>query len=451
MYKSKKNKEAELNEKIKAKYPRIRGMKDILFDEYRYFDLVIKKAADLARAYGFNRVEMPILERTELYERTSGKTSDIVTKEMYAFVDKGGEKVALRPEATPSLVRAYIEHGLFNKPQPVKTFWAGPLFRYDRPQSGRYRQHNQFNLDIFGEESPIADVLLLLIVHTFFKELQLNIEIQINSIGCSTCRVEYIEKLKEYFKPRAQRSKLCNDCKKRVTKNPLRILDCKEASCTLALHEAPHIVDSLDDECRKHFVKVLEYLDELNVPYNLNPFLVRGLDYYTRTVFEILPMDAIEISNGKVQEKARQLSLGGGGRYDGLIELLGGRHTPSVGFGIGIERVILKIKESNIALKSESDKKIFLAQIGEQARRKAFVLFDDLRKADFNISQSFTRDSLRAQLEDANKEGAKYTLILGQKEVMDNTVLIRDMDSGVQEVIDFKKIVSELTKRLDDK
>lgn len=449
MYKPKKSKEELLNEKIRVKYPRIRGMKDILFDEYRYFDLVIKKAADLAKAYGFDRVEMPILERIELYERTSGKTSDIVTKEMYTFVDRGGEKIALRPEATPSLVRAYVEHGLFNKPQPVKTFWAGQLFRYDRPQSGRYRQHNQFNLDVFGEASPIADVLLILIAHTFFKELQLNIEIQINSIGCLTCREEYIEKLKEHYKARAQKSKLCVDCKKRLAKNPLRILDCKESECIASLSEAPHIVDSLDDECRGHFVKVLEYLDELNIPYNLNPFLVRGLDYYTRTVFEIWPAGDEEADRS--QDKSRQMSLGGGGRYDGLVELLGGRLTPSCGFGIGIERVIMKIKESNITLRPESDKKIFLAQIGEQARRKAFVLFEDLRKGEFNVSQSFTRDSLRSQLEDANRLGAKYTLILGQKEVMDNTILIRDMDSGVQEVIDYKKIMPELKKRLEGK
>ena len=439
-----KDKKDQLNEKIKPKYTRIRGMKDILFDEYRYFDLVSRRAASIASSYGFKRVGLPVLEKAELYEKTSGKGSDIVTKELYNFVDKGGEKVAMRPEATPGLVRAYIEHGLFNQPQPIKTFWCGPLFRYDRPQSGRYRQHNQFNLDIFGEESPIADVLLILITHIFFKELQLNIEIQINSIGCLECRKGYIVKLQEYFKTRANKAKLCGDCKKRITKNPLRVLDCKEQSCIDSLLEAPQIVDSLDEECRAHFVKVLEYLDELDIPYNLNPNLVRGLDYYTRTVFEVW---AVSDSGSD----SRQSSLGGGGRYDNLIEQIGGRPAPACGVGIGIERVILKIKESNTILKPESEKAVFLAQIGEQARRKAFVLFEDLRKAGFNVSQSFTRDALRAQLEEANRVGAKYTLILGQKEVSDNTILIRDMDSGVQEVVDFKKIIPELEKRLEDK
>lgn len=440
----KEKREQALNDKIKVKYPRIRGMKDILFDEYRYFDLVVSKACDIAKAYGFKRIEMPVLERTELYERTTGKLSDIVAKEMYSFVDRGGEKVALRPEATPSLVRAYIEHGMFNQSQPIKTFWSGPLFRYDRPQAGRYRQHNQFNLDIFGEASPMADVLLILIAHTYFKELQLNVEVQINSIGCVGCRKEYLEKLKDYYKPRLLKAKLCTECKKRIVKNPLRVLDCKEPCCVESLREAPHIVDSLDDDCRAHFVKVLEYLDELNIPYNLNPFLVRGLDYYTKTVFEIWPISE-ETSDVKL------VALGGGGRYDDLIEYMGGRATPACGFGIGIERVILKIKENNIILKSESQNAVFLAQIGEQARRKAFVLFEDLRKGGFNASQSFTRDALRAQLEDANRVGAKYTLILGQKEVVDNTILIRDMDSGVQEIVDFKKVIPELTKRLANK
>ena len=438
-----KDKKDQIIEKIKPKYTRIRGMKDILFDEYRYFDLVSKKAADIANSYGFKRLELPILEKAEIYEKVSGKGSDIVTKELYNFVDRGGEKVAMRPEATPGVVRAYIEHGLFNQPQPIKTYWSGPLFRYDRPQSGRYRQHNQFNLDIFGEENPIADVLLILISHIFFKELQLNVEMQINSIGCLECRKEYVLKLQEYYKSRPQKSKLCNDCKKRITKNPLRVLDCKEQSCIDSLAEAPQIVDSLDEECRAHFVKVLEYLDELDIPYNLNPYLVRGLDYYTKTVFEVWA-----VSDGN--NESRQSSLGGGGRYDNLVEHMGGRPAAACGFGIGIERVILKIKENNIILKPESEKAVFLAQIGEQARRKAFVLFENLRKAEFNISQAFTRDALRAQLEEANRVGAKYTLILGQKEVADNTILIRDMDSGVQEVIDFKKVIPELEKRLND-
>ncbi|MCK5320140.1 histidine--tRNA ligase, partial [Candidatus Parcubacteria bacterium] len=332
------------------RFSRLRGMKDVLFDEYKYWDLIIRKASDLADFYGFHRIEVPILEKLNLYERSTGRDTDIVSKEMYSFIDKSGDKITLRPEATPGIARAYIEHGLFNKPQPVKTFWLGPLFRHEKPQSGRSRQHSQFNLDIYGEESPVADAQLILIAYNFYKELQIDVQVQINSIGCKECRAEYIQKLIDFYKERGKRSKLCVDCKKRFLKNPLRLLDCKEKDCIEVREEAPQIVDSLCDACREHFIKVLEYLDELDVPYNLNPFLVRGLDYYNRTVFEIIPFEE-ESEDENVF--LRQASLGGGGRYDCLIEVLGGRPTPACGFGLGIERTILKIKEKNIPLNQE--------------------------------------------------------------------------------------------------
>jgi histidyl-tRNA synthetase len=482
--------EKETKRKGYRSFSRLRGMKDILFEEYKYWDLVINKASNLAKIYGFKRIDTPVLENFGLYERSTGKNTDIVTKEMYSFMDKNGEKVAIRPEATPGLVRAYIEHGMFNLPQPVKMFWLGPLFRHEKPQSGRLRQHAQFDLEIFGEESSVADVLLILIAYNFFRELQISTQIQINSIGCRECRKEYMEKLVEFYRERGKRSKLCDDCKKRLVKNPLRLLDCKEERCVEIRADAPQIVDSLCDDCRNHFVKVLEYLDELDVPYNLNPFLVRGLDYYNRTVFEFWPEDddqdrsaesamlmdeqALQSSHangraggqeGKPSEGAtpaggqagrpseaagRQSSLGGGGRYDDLVEDMGGRPTPACGFGIGIERVILKIKEKNIPLKKDTEDSIFLAQLGEQARRKAFILFEELRRAGFNARQAFTKDSLRAQLEEADRVGAKFSLILGQKEIIDGTILIRDMESGIQEVVDYKKVISKIEKKLEN-
>ncbi len=426
----------------RKRFSRLRGMKDILFDEFKYWNLVYKKATELARIYGFKRIETPVLEAAELFERTAGKTSDIVAKEMYVFTDKGGEKVALRPEATPGLIRAYIEHGMFNMPQPIKAFWMGPVFRHDRPQAGRYRQHNQFNLDIIGEESSVADFLIILIAYNFFKELQIDVEIQINSLGDPECRKEYLEKLLEFYKARGKRAKLCNDCKKRFIKNPLRLLDCKEEGCQELREDAPQMVDHLCDECRDHFIKVLEYLDELDLPYSLNPFLVRGLDYYTRTVFEIMPTS----EEGETAKSTA--SLGGGGRYDGLVEVMGGRPTPACGFGLGLERTILKIKEKNIPLKKDIKGMVFMAQLGEQARRKSIVLFEELRRAGIKVRQSFTKDSLKAQLEEANRIGAKISLILGQKEVMDETIMLRDMESGTQEVIDYKKVKTEVEKRL---
>lgn len=432
-------------ERKKTKFGKLRGMKDVLSEEHKYWQLLQKKAADLALFYGFNQIATPILEPLELYERSTGKDTDIVSKEMYSFVDKGGDKIALRPEATPGIMRAYIEHGLFNQPQPVKTFWTGPVFRHEKPQSGRLRQHTQINFDIFGDPGPVADAQLILLAYNFCSELQVQTQIQINSIGCAECRAEYVKKLVEFYKERGKRSKLCNDCKKRFVKNPLRLLDCKEEDCMAVREDAPQIVDFLCDECREHFIKVLEYLDEMEVPYNLNPFLVRGLDYYNRTVFELTPL-----LEGEEGEAKRQNALGGGGRYDGLSEVLGGRPTQACGFAVGVERIIMRIKELSIPLKEDNEDFVFLAQLGEQARRKMFVLFEEMRRSGFKVRQAFTKDSLKTQLDEANRIGAKHCLILGQKELLDGTIIIRDMDSGTQEVIDYKKIYQEVGKRIEE-
>ncbi len=435
------------------RFHRLRGMKDVLQSEHKYWDLVQRKARDLATVYGFQPVSTPVLEFADLYERSSGEDSDVVSKEMYSFVDKSGDKVAMRPEATPGLVRAYVEHGMFNLPQPVKMFWMGPLFRHEKPQSGRLRQHTQFDLEVFGDDSPVADTQLILIAYNFFSELQIPVQIQINSIGCPDCRKDYMNKLIAYYKERGKRSKMCKDCQRRLVKNPLRILDCKEGSCQSLREDAPQIVDFLCEGCRDHFIKVLEYLDEQEIPYNLNPFLVRGLDYYIRTVFEITPLDIeegteVDEESGQTVPK-RQSSLGGGGRYDGLVEQMGGRPSSGCGFGIGLERVIMKIKEMNIPLKEDDDDIIFLAQLGEQSKRKMMVLFEELRKAGFAVRQAFTKDSLKNQLEEANRLNARFCLILGQKELLDGTIMIRDMEYGTQEVVDYKKLYAEISKRLD--
>lgn len=425
--------------KGQKRYSRLRGMKDVLPDEFKYWNLALKKIKELAKVYSFARIETPVLEFYELYERSAGKASDIVSKEMFSFIDTGGEKVALRPEETPGIVRAYIEHGMFNLPQPVKLFSIAQLFRHEKPQSGRLRQHTQFDFEIIGESNAASDAQLALIAYNFFRELQIDVQIQINSIGCAKCRKEYIGKLSEYYHERGKKTKLCQDCKKRLLKNPLRLLDCKEPQCIALREEAPQIVDWLCEECRNHFIKVLEYLDDLEVAYNLNPYLVRGMDYYTKTVFEIWPAQ---------NQGDRQISLGGGGRYDDLVEQMGGRPTPACGFGIGAERAIMKIREKNIPFIKENGVDIFIAQLGDQARRKAMAMFEEMRRSGFRVKEAFTKDSLKAQLEIANKMAVKYSLILGQKEIMDGTILIRDMESGIQEVVDYKKIKSELEKRL---
>lgn len=316
---SKQSRESEGN--VAARISRVRGMKDVMSDEYKYWNLIFKKANDLAASYGFKRLETPIVERSDLYKKSTGEDTDVVSKQMYTFQDKSGEKLALRPEATPGLVRSYIEHGMFNLSQPVKLFWFGPIFRHEKPQAGRYRQSHQLDFEIFGSDNAGADFLAILLTYNLFKELQLNVQIQINSVGCPECRPQYIEELKKYY--RGKKTKLCKDCKKRLIKNPLLLLDCKEEGCQELKQEAPQIIDYLCDECRDHFTKVLEYLDELDVFYDLNPQLVRGLDYYNKTVFEVWSIDE---NKDIIKDES---SLGGGGRYDGLVEKMGGRSTPA--------------------------------------------------------------------------------------------------------------------------
>ncbi|MFA5248139.1 MAG: histidine--tRNA ligase [Patescibacteria group bacterium] len=439
----KRNTEEALKMKgLSEKFSRLRGMKDIVAEDGRYWDLIVKKASDLASVYGFKKVQVPILENYELYRRSSGEGSDVVSKEMYSFIDKNGDKIALRPEMTPGLTRAYVENGMMALRQPVKMFSYGPIFRHEKPQSGRYRQSHQFDMEIFGETSPVADVLLMLIANNIFNELQIPVVFEVNSIGCKQCRGDYVKKLVAYYKERGNRSKLCVDCKKRLDKNPLRILDCKEPACCQLKEDAPPIVDFLCEDCKKRFTRVLEYLDEMNIPYDLNLALVRGLDYYSGVVFEIFAKE--EGLNG------RGMALGAGGRYDGLVEFLGGRGTPACGFAIGLERIIMKIKSTGIPLEKESEDLIFIAQLGDVARRKAMVLFEELRRAGFRVAQAFTRDSLKDQLEEANLLNARLALIIGQKEMNDKTVMFRDMESGNQEVVDYKKTRVELERRINN-
>ena len=424
--------------KVSAKTPQVlRGFKDILPSEQKYWNLIRKKAQQISQDYGFERIDLPFLEETSLFNRAVGKETDIVEKEMFSFEDRGGERVSLRPEATAQIARAYISHGMLNLPQPVKLYYFGPMFRYDRPQSGRYRQFNQFGFEALGDMHPVLDAQIVLMTYNFLQELGLKVNIQINSIGCPLCRKEYKVQLVNYYK--TQRADLCPDCKLRLTKNPLRLLDCKEEKCQAINEDAPQIVDWLCEECKNHFVKVLEFLDIIALPYNLNPRLVRGLDYYTKTVFEIWPEN---------EEKKAQNALGGGGRYDNLIELLGGRSTPAVGASIGLERTILKIKEAGLEVEEKEKVDIFVAQLGEAAKRESLGLYETLRKEGFKVAESFSKDGLKNQLEIANKLNVKYTLILGQKELSEGTILLRDMEGGVQETINYSKIIKELKKRL---
>lgn len=415
----------------------LRGMKDILPVDQKYWSLVRRKAEELADVYGFQRIDTPILEETALFVRGVGKATDMVEKEMFTFLDLGEESMTLRPEHTAPIARAFINHGMWNLPQPIRLFDWGPVFRHERPQAGRYRQFTQGGMELFGDRHPVIDAHLIHVAWSLLKEIGLEVLVQVNSIGDVASREVYKEKLLAYY--RTKRSAICENCKKRLLKNPMRLLDCKEDGCVAIRAEAPQIVDHLNEESKNHFVRVLEYLDELQVPYQLNPHLVRGLDYYTHTVFEIVSAD---------ESDAAQAALAGGGRYDGLIETLGGPPTPACGFGWGIERIILKLKEKNVPVPELPMAEVYLAQLGEPARRRMLALFGQLRVEGIRVAENFSRDALKAQLEVANRLGVRFTLILGQKEVLDGTILIRDMDSGIQEIVDFKKVVPALKKKL---
>lgn len=424
----------------KGKFERptlVRGMKDILPQESAYWNWMREKVFQISQDYGFQYIETPILEEKNLFVRSIGESTDIVEKEMFSFIDQGGDQLVLRPENTASVVRAYSEHGMVNQSQPVKVFYYGSMFRRERPQAGRQREFHQFGFEILGDDQAVNDAQLILVAYNFFKEIGIQPSIQINSLGSTESRELYKKELVDYLKTR--RNQLCDDCKKRLIKNPLRILDCKNQTCIESSLDAPQIIDSLNEEDNKHFTQVLEYLDELEIPYNLNSRIIRGLDYYSRTTFEIWPNN---------EQTSRQSELGGGGRYDGLSEHLGGRPTPASGFAVGIERVINLLKELKVTIPGQEPPYLFLAQLGDVSRRKAMKLFEELRKEGLSTVESFSKDSIKAQLEIANRLNIKIALILGQKEIIDGTILFRDMESGAQEVVNFEKTIPELKKRI---
>ncbi len=413
-------------------------MHDILPDDQKYYEKVYDTAKEIAEFYNFGRIETPVLEDSELFVKGTGSTTEIVQKQMYSLKTRGGDSLTLRPEGTPSIVRAYLEHGMANWPQPVRLWYFGPYFRHERPQAGRYRQFWQLGFEVLGEKASIIDAQIVQIYFNILKELKLeNIIVEINSIGDAMCQPYYRKTLAGYL--RRRESALCADCRRRIKENPLRVLDCKEEKCQGVKAQAPQIVDQLCEECKPHFKEVLEYLEEIGVPYRLNPYLVRGLDYYTRTVFEIY-------QEGK--EDSGQNALGGGGRYDGLVKLLGGKDTPAMGAALGVDRIVAVMKNAGIKVGEEKKVKVFLAQLGGLGKKKSLKLFEEMRQAGISAGESFDRDSLKSQLKIADKYGAKYTLLLGQREALEGTVILRDMETGKQESLKLDTAVAEIKKRL---
>lgn len=418
-------------------YQRPPGTLDILPEEQSYWIRVRRHAKHLARLAGLERIDTPIFEATEVFARGIGEGTDVVDKEMYTFEDKGGRSLTLRPEFTAAVVRAYIENGLHVEVKPQKLYSIGPTFRYDRPQAGRYRQFTQFNAEILGEEDPIADLEIMTLVWDLYAGLGFpNLEFQLNSTGCPRCRPKYVEALKSHYE--AYEDTVCEDCRRRLDRSPLRVLDCKNEECQPIIEEAPRIVDYLCDECEEHFASLREYLDLLGRRYTLNHRLVRGLDYYTKTVFEVWASGI-----------GAQSALCGGGRYDGLAELLGGPETPGVGVGVGLERIIIMMKELEIEPPAVPTPEIFLAYLGEKPRKESLKLMDELRRAGVGVYVAMGRDrGLRSQLREADKRAVRYTVILGGNELESGKATVRDMKSGDQIDVGLNLLVRWLKERV---
>ena len=416
-------------------YKAPRGTSDILPEEYVYWKYIEEKAAFLCQLYGYQPLSTPIFEDAQLFTQTIAGGTDIVDKEMYIFEDKNGQELALRAEGTAPVCRAYLEHGLFNLAQPVKLYYIGPAFRYERPQSGRYRQHHQVGFEALGEADPALDAEVIEMAWQFFLSLGLSgVSIQLNSIGCKLCRPGYLEVLKHHYSSYTDR--LCPDCKARLTRNPLRLLDCKKASCQNIAKTAPKIPDYLCHECQLHFQSVQKYLGTLSTPFQLNHRLVRGLDYYTRTVFEVEP-----------QEKEGQSTLGGGGRYDDLIEALGGKPTPGVGFAAGLERIILNLKGQHLDIPPLPRPDVFIAYLGHEAKIQAMKIAAELRKAEIATIMATGDKSLKGQMRQANSLGSTNVLILGEQESKNRNVILRDMRNGEQQTIPLAEIARMLKLR----
>jgi histidyl-tRNA synthetase len=419
----------------KQQFQSLRGMYDLLPEQTARYDYLIEAFRKVAEAAGYVRIETPLLEDTKLFERGVGSDTDAVSKEMYSFKDRSDNDVSLRPEPTAGIVRSFIEHGMGSWPQPVKLYFYGPIFRYDRPQAGRQRQFNQFDVEVLGEAAPSIDAQVIVLAQRFFKRIRLgDLTLQLNSIGDAACRPKYRKALVEYLE--ANSNKIAEIDRGRIKTNPLRVLDSKEASTQAVLSDAPQTLNYLCEECQAHFAGVLEYLDDLGVSYELNPLLVRGLDYYTRTVFEFYG-----------EREGAQAAVGGGGRYDLLVEQLGGQPTPAVGFGLGLERILIELEAAGASPVTPDPQRVFVASLGEPARLAAFRLIEQLLDAGVPAVGSVDRGAIGAQLARADKLGVPYAIIIGQKEVREETVILRDMASGAQEILPINGIVAELRAR----
>ncbi len=419
----------------KFKFQTPSGLRDILPKEQAFFEKVFSYSDQCAKFYNFERIDTPILEDCQLFIKGTGENTEIVEKQMYLLKTRGGEYLALRPEFTPGLARSYFEHGMVSWPHPVKLYARGPIFRYEKPQAGRYRQFHQINFEIFGSKDAIADVEIIWVFYNLLKSFGIkDLMVAINSIGDSQCRPYFKKSLIRYLK--SNEKNLCPDCKRRAKVNPLRVLDCKEIKCQTTINQAPQILDYLCKECADHFKEVLENLDALEIPYSLNSHLVRGLDYYTKTVFEMVV--------SQKDDQPRQSALVGGGRYDDLLKLIGKRSVRAAGAAAGVERIIDAMQNAGVQPESFCAPKIFIAQLGNRAKIEALKLSESFKRLNIQAISSLAKDSLTAQLKTANKMKMSHALIIGDEEVLKNQVILRDMASGNQEIVPKDSIVQKV-------
>lgn len=410
-----------------------KGTKDVLPQESYKWQYVEQLARRITALAGYREIRTPVFEHTELFLRGVGDTTDIVQKEMYTFTDKGNRSVTLKPEGTAGAVRAFLEGGMPSNPQPTKMYYLStPVFRYEKPQSGRLREHHQFGVEVFGAQDASVDAEVINIALTLLNEAGLKqLRLNINSIGCDKCRPQYNELLKEYLRGNAD--SMCDSCKERMERNPLRALDCKEEGCKAVVKDAPLMIDHLCGECSAHFEELQKYLDALGIAYSVNPFIVRGLDYYTKTVFEIIS-DSI----------GAQGTVCGGGRYDKLLKQVGGPDMPGIGFGMGIERLLLVMENEGVEIEKPALTDVFLCTHGEAARLRAAVLVNGLRRAGIKADMDHCARSIKAQFKYADKIGAKFVAVIGEDEMKDGTAVLKTMETGEERVVhqdDIKKFV----------
>lgn len=418
-----------------------KGVHDILPADHEYHTFIKKVVRHRARQAGFRRISTPVFEFTEVFKRSIGDTSDIVSKEMYTFQDRKGRSLTLKPEGTAGVVRSYIQNNMSQLPQPLMLYYYEPHFRYDRPQKGRYRQFWQFGFEIIGESDAALDAQIIQLASKIYQDLGVHkvLKLQINTIGTPDARKKYMQVLQDYYTGK-ERS-LCEDCRYRLTSNPMRLLDCKQEDCKILAQLAPVMKDYLDKESLDFHTELKGYLDEMGLVYEENPKLVRGLDYYAKTVFEFA-----EVEKGEASQNA----IGGGGRYDGLIELMGGQATPAVGMAAGIERIIACMKREKVHAPSKDFLHVFVAQLGNEAKRKCLPLIDQLRDAGLKTMGALGKGSINVQLRIADKFKVPYTVLLGLTEVREGNAIIRDMKKGIQETVKMEKVVERLVKLIGE-